>query len=280
MFIDRTYFIGELNIPGTDKVSVQERLDLFIETHETLLLKDIFGYQFYKAFMNGLTGAPVAQIWTDLLQGAVFTGYNGRQEEWIGLVSQPLDIINAVDASNAITIIVGRGQTNDPVATQNTVKLPVSLIGKDFILEQRAIGRLRPDEYSIITVDAPNDTLRLNNGKIFTNDDTYFYKSATLALNTAVGTAKKSLIANYVYYQWMKNEVTQSVQLGEVAAKAENAQVVSPNAKMIRAYNEMVDYIQRLMYYLQRRRTDYTDWWSTQEQTTLNRYRKINQFGI
>jgi hypothetical protein len=274
--IDRSYFIGDLNIPGTDKVSIQERLDWFIENYETELLKDILGYQFYAAFLQGLAGSPVATIWTDLLQGVEYTDFNDRKQKWVGFVSQPLDLINAIDASNTITIIVGRGQQYDPVADATSVLLPASLIGKDFIIEQRSFGQLRTDEYSIVG----GNTLQLSGGKKFSAGDTYFYKSATLALNTTTGAVKKSLIANYVYYQWQKDQYTQTVGLGEVATKAENAQVVTPEYKMIRAYNEMVERIRELMYYLYIKQDVYTDWWVVQQNWALNKYRKLNSLGI
>ena len=280
MFIDRSYFIGELNIPGTNKVDIAERLDLFIEIHETFLLKDVFGFQFYRAFMDGLHGSPVAQAWTDLLQGTAYTDYNGRQQEWVGLVSQPLELLNAIDASNTIMVVVGRGGTYDPVAGTSSVLLPSSLVGKDFIIEQRAYGQLSTDEYGFTTTVLPNDTLQLPVGKIFSNGDKYFYKATTIALNTTTGTAKKSLIANYIYYQWMKDQFTQTVGLGEVATKAENAKVVSPFGKMMRAQHEMVERIRELMYYLQVRQTDYPDWWTTQAQYVLRKYRYQNEFGI
>lgn len=282
-FIDRSYFIGELNIPGTNKVDIQERLDWFIENHETLFLKDIFGYQFYAAFMQGLLGSPIAQIWTDLLQGTEFIDYNSRKQKWVGLVSLPLDLINAMDAANSITIIVGRetlidGQTNlllDPVAGTNLVPLPSTLIGKDFKIVQRTVGELRPDEYSIV-----GNNVVLNNGKIFSAGDTYFYKATTLSLNTTTGAVKKSFIANYIYYQWMKDQYTQTVGLGEVATKAENAQVVTPQYKMIRAYNEMVDRLRELMYYLQVRQDDYPEWWIVQQTHVLRNYKYLNNFSI
>lgn len=274
--IDRSYFIGDLNIPGTDKTSVQERLDWFIENHEPMFLKDVFGYQFYTAFMQGLMGAPVDQIWTDLLTGAEYIDFAGRKQKWVGIISQPLDLINAIDASNTITIVVGRGNAYDPVAGASSVSLPASLIGKDFIIEQRAYGQLRTDEYGI----TGGNTLQLSGGKIFSNGDTYFYKAATLSLNTTTGSAKKSIIANYVYYKWQQDQYTQTVGLGEVATKAENAVVVTPQYKMIRAYNEMVDRIREMMYYLRVRKDDYPEWWTVQEGCVLRTYRPNNQFGI
>lgn len=53
---------------------------------------------------------------------------------------------------------------------------------------------------------------------------------------------KESPIANYVYYWWKRNEVTDSVGIGEVKPQAENASPASAVHKMVRAWNEMVDW--------------------------------------
>src|SRR5574341_413931 len=273
--IDRSYFIGELNIPNTNRTEIQERLDWFIEKHEQQLLRDLFGYPLYKAFKAGLQGAPVDQKWTDLLQGVEYTNQSGILDTWRGLVSLPLDLINAMDASGRITIIVGRGQQYDPVPDTNTVLLPPSLIGKDFIVEQRAVGDLRSDEWSIIN----GNTLKLSSGQ-FAINDTYFYKSATLALNTVTGSAKQSLIANYVYYQWQQDQVTQTVGLGEAATKAENAVMVSPANKMINAWNEMVEWIKEMVCFLDSNLSDYPEWQDQNRCPIWKKFWNNNQFGI
>lgn len=54
---------------------------------------------------------------------------------------------------------------------------------------------------------------------------------------------KVSIIANYTYYWWMRNEHTQNVGLGVVKTDAENAVPVSPNGKLIKAMDEA-----RVMY--------------------------------
>lgn len=55
-------------------------------------------------------------------------------------------------------------------------------------------------------------------------------------------TTKESPIANYVYYWVMRNDATQSTGTGEVVANNENSRRVSPVDKMVRAWNEMVDW--------------------------------------
>lgn len=54
---------------------------------------------------------------------------------------------------------------------------------------------------------------------------------------------KESPIANYVYYFYMRDNYTQTVGLGEVKATAENAVMSNNDAKMVRAWNEMVIWV-------------------------------------
>lgn len=283
--IDRSYFVGNINIPNTHRPEIQERLDLFIETYEPELLQDLLGYPLYKAFMDGLQGAPVDQKWTSLLEGVEYTNESNRLTKWRGLVSLPIDLVNAIDASNSIAIVVGRNslidsQTNlllDPVPGTDTVPLPSVLIGKDFIVEQRGVGQLRSDEWSI----TGSNELKLASGQ-FGIDDTYFYKAATLSLNTATGSAKKSIIANYVYFHWMEDQISQTVGLGEAATKAENATMVSPAIKMARAWNEMIVWVREMVYYLNTFRSTYREW---EDQNMYWFWRKftsssVNPFGI
>lgn len=56
------------------------------------------------------------------------------------------------------------------------------------------------------------------------------------------GLYKGSPIANYVYYFYMRNNVTQTTGIGEGKGKAENATIGINNDKMVRAWNEMSEY--------------------------------------
>jgi hypothetical protein len=257
MLINAAYFIGDLNIPNTGKTEVAELLDWYIQKYEPEFLQKVLGYQFYKNLLAGLQETTVAQKWVDLLEGKEYTGLDLQLTKWRGLISQPLDLINAIDAANSLVMIVGRGLYNyDAVADASSAPLPTELIGKDFIIEQRGIGELRPDEYSI-DVD---DNIVLTPGKTFTNGDTYFYKSTSLLTSVVTGSSNKSAIANYIWYWFMRGTVTSTSGIGEVVANAENADVVSPVLKMCRAWNEMVDWIKELVTFLDANTATYPEW--------------------
>lgn len=274
MLIDRTYFIGDLNIPNTSDAAVGSLLDWFIEKYEEKFLNDVLGYDLHKAFKAGMLEVTIPQKWTDLIEGVEYTDLQSNTRFWKGLVSQPPSILNALDALNTITVIVGGGGTYDPVVGQNSVTIPAVLVGKAFILEQRGVGQLREDEYSIV-----GNTLTLTSG-LFAINDTYFYKSATLAINTSTGVNKQSPIANYVYYWYMRNNHSQTAAMGVVKSKNENADNHGPANKMSRAWNEMAECIHELVHYLDAKKTDYVEWEKQDTWRMLRSFRQINELSI
>lgn len=272
--IDRTYFVGELNIPNTSQAAIGSAVDLFIEQYEEKLLNEVLGYTLYKALKAGLLIVPVAQKWTDLIEGVEYSDLATKTRFWKGLVTQPPTVLNALDALNPIDVVVGRGQLYDPVTGTNSTTIPAALVGKTFIIEQRGVGKLIASEYSVV-----GSTLTLTSGQ-FAVDDVYTYKSATLAINTSTGTDKKSLIANYVYYWYIRNNHTQTASTGEIKAANENSTIANPALKMARAWNEMSAWICELVDYLDAKKDDYTEWADHDVYCMLNKFRRINEFNI
>lgn len=188
-FIDSSYFVGELNIPNTNKDYILQRLNLFINKREPELLQDILGYELYKAFSAGTasydddgSNSTIEQRWIDLIEGDEYTRYD-RLHKWKGLLYE-------------------------------------------------------------------------RDGQPY------------------------SLIANYVYWHWTEDQTTQTVGLGEAAAKAENADRTSPAVKMVNAWNEMSEQICDLIHFLQANTTVYPEWKSGDAHKVLNKFGKTNTFGI
>lgn len=86
MLIDATYFVGEINIPGTGNLSIQERLDIFIETKEEELLLTLLGYELYRDLTAGLTAEAPEQKWKDLKNGKEYNDTTGKLRKWNGLI--------------------------------------------------------------------------------------------------------------------------------------------------------------------------------------------------
>lgn len=187
MLIDKSYFIGDINVPNTSAVSVGERLDWFINKFEPQFLLQVLGYELDKAFAAGLAEDPVPQKWADLKDGVEYTGLDGRLRKWRGFIE---------------TVVEGEdGQ-------------------------------------------------------------------------------KQSMIANYVYYFFMRGVVTQTTGIGETVTKAENADIVSPADKMCYAWNEMIRWVRELVYFLDSKVADYPEWEKQDRCLMGERFQMINSFGI
>lgn len=185
MLIDRTYFIGDLNIPKVDTPAIGELVEWFISKYEPIFLIDLLGYELSKAFTAGLDEYSVDQKWTDLLEGVEYTDVNNKLRYWQGIVAQ----------------------------------YP-SLIGN------------------------------------------------------------QSPIANYVYWQYMANNYSQTTTMGEVKTNKENASSHNPTIKMVRAWNEMAKWICELIDYLNASKTTYPEWEKQDVWRMRNKFRPQNQFGI
>jgi hypothetical protein len=101
---------------------------------------------------------------------------------------------------------------------------------------------------------------------------------------TSNGT-KRSLIANYVYYRYLKDSVSFTMGAGEVDPKKDVA--TSPKQKMIQAWNEMVLMNVELYQFLQANLSVYPEYDNSLFTFSLfysnSRYdfmKPINEFGI
>jgi hypothetical protein len=272
MLIDQTYFKGDLMIAGLTKAEVSERLNLFIEKYEQEFLQDLFGYPLYKALIDGLSQVSVEQRWMDILEGAEFQ-YNSRTRKWKGLVILPSGQTLVINPGSQQVLIAGDVGTYDPTPGQLTLTLPPAFIGSYFIIERRGTGQLRPDEYTVV-----GNLLTLVGMPAWNNGETIFLsKNPSIGVSGA-GTLVKSPIANYVYWHWIKDQNTQTVGMGEVSSKSENAINVSPATKMVRAWNEMSDWLSDLYYFMQTNYQTYPEWRFSD--SYWSQFRKTNTFGI
>lgn len=183
--IDSTYFTGEINVPKKSDVGDFERLNYFIAKKEEEFLHDLFGYEFAKAFTEGIAVEPTPDaMWSDLLNGAEYTDLSGSLRKWRGL-----------------------------------------------------------------------------------------------KFTTSTGGYKLSPIANYVYFEWWTDAVTITTPMGEVKGKTETAREEIPTFKMVRAWNEMIDWLYELDLFLQARRTTYDLFWTTYTRYPW-KFRKVNALNI
>lgn len=71
---------------------------------------------------------------------------------------------------------------------------------------------------------------------------------------------KPSPVAQYVYYQFLENGASDTVPAGTATGKAENATRVSPSAKMLTAWNEMIKSNVLLWNFLNANKATYPEW--------------------
>lgn len=271
--INSTYFIGDLTIAGLTRPEVSERLAVFISKYEDEFLRSVLGYPLYKSFLAGLSEDPVNQMWLDILEGKEYE-YSGRARQWRGLIMLPPGQTLSINPAGQEFLRPGGSGEFDPVVGAVTLTIPPAYVGRYFSVERRGTGELRPDEFEV-----SGNTLTLIGMPPWNSEETVILsKNPSIGISGA-GDDLKSPIANYVYWHWMKDNTTQTVGLGEVSSKAENAAVVSPSTKMVRAWNEMSECITELYRFLDTNYSVYTDWNSGADVWRRD-FRPTNVFGI
>ncbi len=90
-------------------------------------------------------------------------------------------------------------------------------------------------------------------------------------------TNKISPIANYVYYKFLEDGITDVASIGTVQPKGENADRVYPQLKLQEAWNRMVDMLRILHDYLRQNPSTYPEF---TYHRPIGVVKKINQFGI
>lgn len=92
----------------------------------------------------------------------------------------------------------------------------------------------------------------IRDGKEYTNKAGQQVKWCGLAFTegTAPYETKLSLIANYVYFHYRADNATQTTGTGEKNAEAKNATEASPRRKMVKAWNQMVEWNEQLVEFL------------------------------
>jgi hypothetical protein len=101
----------------------------------------------------------------------------------------------------------------------------------------------------------------LLNGKEYTDQNGDLQKwKGFISLSDDGTTIKQSIIANYVYYWFMRNNASQTTSSGEAKGSSENSAPVSPRFKMCNAWNKMHYEIKELNRFLKNNMSVYSEW--------------------
>lgn len=171
-----------------------------------------------------------------------------------------LNIAQKTDVAASITMFID----------EHEEKLLTDLLGYELYKLYKAGIAVTP------TPDAKWTAIR--DGKEYTNRSGVLTKWKGLRFTD--GTAKKSLIANYVYWHWLQNEASNTTASGEKVAKTGGAMEASPVHKMVRAWNQMVNWNKELIEFLLTNYTDYPEFQNQYGRIPRSLLSKQNVLGI
>lgn len=93
-------------------------------------------------------------------------------------------------------------------------------------------------------------------------------------------TSKRSPIANYIYYHFMRDAETTTTGVGEVKTNPENAVLVSAARKAVLAWNEISDSVCGMISYLNENKSLYAGWEHQNVWSLRRTFRNINAFDL
>lgn len=237
--IDKSYFVGEINIPSTGYQDVDSSLMDFISIRERKYLIAALGYDLYLAFTAALSSGAPAPKYLSLLFGQDFLGLDGVNKRWEGfasvVTSSPFVKVGLSQTTD-LFFVVGEG---DAPADGASTYVNAGLANADYRVYKRGVGMLNAGED--ITVNNGGGFTLLN-GELFSAGDVYNIQILTTYLSTSgvpVTPVPVSPIADYVYFYWMRQQVTQTAGTGEVKPDNQNSFRASSRYKCTFAWNSM-----------------------------------------
>jgi hypothetical protein len=286
MLIDASYFNGEISIPNTDQDSVSQNVNWLINKYEPELLQKLFGYSFYKAFINAINVTPPAQPdvrWLNLIYGVEYTSISSNKlESWKGLLISPAQVINF--GSGYLykqPVWIQADVTSGFISGINTATFADWVGWKPIINQPGSVGILQEDVDYTFDSDPESDTAGLltRTGSNFQPMERFYVSFELKPQNQTDidNSTKQSLIADYVYYWYQRNSDTSTTGVGENKTSPAGGISVSAGLKAVRAWNEMIDWIYELYNYMQSSLAVYPEYDSSVMSSALcNSFTKIN----
>lgn len=272
MLIDTSYFQGDLSIGQITSPAVIASVNLFIQKFEEDFLTRLLGYSLYKAFKAGLLLEAPEQRFLDLRDGKEYQ-WDGWLHKWRGLVfnSDGSQVVYTDQSFSDIRFKIGDGGVITPGAGDSFVVIS-SLAGltiDDFNVFRNGTYYY-PTNY---TFDSSTGKISLIYPDVFGLADEVLITRKVVGA-TAGGIYKRSPIANYVYYQYLKDSVSFTMGAGEVAPQTDVAS--SPKMKMVKAWNEMAKMNRELYGFITANQSVYPEY----DFRSFNLLETINEFGI
>lgn len=249
MLIDSSYFVGSLTIAQTGLKAVDDNLDNYINRWEPIIMEAAIGIDFYQAFLDGLdiTPGPIEQRWLDLLMGFAFTDLSGIKRRFGGFAGD----------RNAQTIIAAQrtdlhiyGGFTPGFPTGGYQYTNANLSGWTFDVEIFGAGTIQPivdwnykPGGGIILVDT---------GYTVAQDEHWILHFTGKKIVSVPSGAQnlQSLLAGFIYYEYMVGLNTQNTGIGMVKSKGENSETASGAFSMVAAFNDAVKQVEVLWEFL------------------------------
>lgn len=89
-----------------------------------------------------------------------------------------------------------------------------------------------------------------------------------------------SMIAHWVYINWMLDRYSQTTPIGESVPSTINGDVTTPRLKIVEISNQLAEFVCQFNEFLFMNQSVYPEWDTAQYSMSLSRYRKTNSFGI
>jgi hypothetical protein len=296
--IDPSYFIGPLTIAQVGQGTVSNNLNLFINRAEPQLLEAALGYDMAQDFLTGLQQSVIDPRWIALRDGTTFKSvsswpnwYAGfswfnryyylnsqRSVHWAGFAS-PTSFVANTALGNQLVLTAGSGAGN-PVIGTNTFTL-AALAGATYWIERRGVGTLISGiDYALSN---NNQTITLIKvGDQFGANEIFIIHFTTAVMAGVPSGSYVSPIAGYVYYLWIRDQITTNTGSGVVKNKNENATGASPQWRMVDAWNQMAKDIFILWQFLESSFTLNPTTYANYDRTKIDYsfFQPINVFNI
>lgn len=262
MILTPTDFTGI--IPNIDKDEVSSELVKLIAEKEPEFLVKSLGYSLYSELQAGLSVDPLEEKWNKL----VF-GYN----EWPGLVESGSiggTYLNGYEYKKPV--LIQFGVTNNFTANTSSVTV-ADWQGWEVVIEKIGFGTQKPGiDY---TYNISSGTWVSLNGIFNQNEFFYINFIPRQKSSPIISGIKRSVIIDYIFFYWLRNNATQTTSIGEFIPSAENGTRISPEQKQVLFWNRMVDNVRLLHKYLYDNVSIYGSYTCHKELLT-----KLNLFGI
>jgi hypothetical protein len=272
--IDSSYFIGPLTVAQLGQPAVANNLQLFINRAEPQFLEAALGYDLWQDFLTGLAQPVIDPRWLALLNGVQFKSVsnwpnwymgfnmynwyywlNSQRDMYFPGFATQTSFVNPTPLSPTVTLIAGNVTGNptanwpNPVVGANSYTYS-GLANAVYTINRRGVGPLIQGIDYALSNNNQTFTL-LAPGNVWGNGDVLIITLITVNNIGVPSNQYVSPIAGYVYYLWVRDQISMNTGSGIVQPNPENAERANPSWRMVDAWSQMVLDVFKLWQYLE-----------------------------